>query len=111
MSPLRVALLLVAPIGGVWAAEPKAPPECHPVTLTPGVGKTNLAPTFSPKGTQVALATKALPGLSGFDHLEGQVALGPTSERQPVAVARSTRGKPYDLLFIDADGDGRLSGE
>jgi hypothetical protein len=111
MPRLLLAPLLAAVVSTFPADEPKTPTESHPVTLTPGVGKSALAPTFSPKGTQVALTPKAMPGLKGFDHLEGHVTLGPHKEQQPIAVARSERGKSYDLLFIDADRHGRLTGE
>jgi thiol-disulfide isomerase/thioredoxin len=91
--------------------EPKQVPESHAIVLTSGPENSKLQPRFSPKGTQVALKPRAMPGLAGSDHLEGFVMLGPFEERQLIAVARSEPGKPYDLLFIDANHDGKLEDE
>ena len=82
-----------------------------PVEFRPGEVDSKLAPRFSPKGTQVALAPKAMPKLPGFDHLEGRLKLGPSGAERLFALARSEKGKPYDVLLLDADGDGSLAGE
>jgi thiol-disulfide isomerase/thioredoxin len=87
----------------------------QPVELRPGVADSKLAPRFSPKGTQIALAPKAMPGLPGIDHLEGRLKLGPprvpADPGQLFALARSAEGKPYDTLIHDADRDGSLADE
>ncbi|HVJ83061.1 MAG TPA: hypothetical protein VNC50_18475, partial [Planctomycetia bacterium] len=91
------------------AADPPAP-----VAFKPGDHKSKLAPRFSPKGTQIALAPAELLGLAGKDHLVGRIPLGAKSlrgEGQKIALARTEAGKPYDLLFIDADLDGDLAEE
>ena len=103
--------LLTAALTGAHFDEPKSPPESHAITLAPGAKGSKLEPRFSPKGTQVALKPKAMPGLAGTDHLEGFVVLGPNKQRQLIAVARSEPGKPYDLLFIDTNHDGKLTDE
>jgi thiol-disulfide isomerase/thioredoxin len=91
--------------------EPKQSPETHAITLAPGPAKSKLTPQFSPKGMQVKLMPKAMSGLPGLDHLEGFLILGPRKERQLIAIARSEANKPYDLLFIDANHDGKLDDE
>lgn len=86
-----------------------------PIELAPGAADSKLAPRFSPKGTQITLAPKAMPGLPGVDHLEGRIKLGPARDKadggQLFALARSAKGKPYDTLILDADRDGALAGE
>lgn len=86
----------------------------HPVRFQPGVAASPLAPGFSPKGTQITLAAKAIDGLAGKDVLAGRIPLGPAATRgggQVVAVARSEAEKPYDLLYFDSNLDGSLADE
>src|SRR3954467_14521386 len=85
-------------------ADAKPPAESFPVEFRAGAEGSKLAPRFSPKGTQVALAPKPVPGLAGFDHLEGRLRLGPKWNQGPgqlIVLARSVQERPYDLLFID----------
>jgi thiol-disulfide isomerase/thioredoxin len=104
----------------VWMASPAPrddPPTAGPsriaVTLEPGEPGSPLAPRFSPKGTQLQLAPKVYDGLAGHDKLEARVSLGPEKQRaglgQLLVLARSAPGKPYDLLYVDANRDQRLS--
>jgi murein DD-endopeptidase MepM/ murein hydrolase activator NlpD/thiol-disulfide isomerase/thioredoxin len=81
------------------------------VVLTPGDPASKLAPRYSPPGRQLSLESREYKDLDGFDHLETRLKLGPNSmtERGNLLVlARSEKGKPYDLLFVDADGSGKL---
>src|SRR5690349_11589063 len=83
-----------------------------PVTLTPGDPPSKLAPRYSPAGRQLKLEAKEQKGLDGFDHLEARLPLGPhakPTEGHRLVIARSTRGKPYDRLYVDADGTGKLA--
>src|SRR5262245_40607328 len=52
------------------------------------------------------------PDLAGFDHLEGRVKVGLKANREPgqlIVLARSVKGKPYDMLFVDAGHDGSVA--
>jgi thiol-disulfide isomerase/thioredoxin len=88
--------------------------QALPVEFQPGAADSKLAPRFSPKGTQITLVAKAMPGLPGVDHLEGRLKLGPPragAAGQLFAIARSAKGKPYDTLILDTNGDGSLADE
>jgi hypothetical protein len=55
-----------------------------------------------------------MPGLPGFDHLQGHLKLGAVPDGEPgqgSAIARSRKAEPYDLLFLDEDHNGSLEGE
>jgi hypothetical protein len=107
-------LLILSLLGSLPDARPTGDTGLA-VEFRPGAPDSKLAPRFSPKGTQIKLAPKAVPGLPGVDHLEGRLKLGPAgagaADGQLFALARSEKGKPYDLLFLDADHDGSLAGE
>ncbi len=84
------------------------------VTFSPGDPSSPLAPRFSPKGTQLPLVPKDYRELKGTDHLETRVGIGPDGTREPgqlLVLARSSPGKPYDLLYIDSNRDQKLSEE
>jgi hypothetical protein len=88
-----------------------AVPTSVVVTLAPGDPASNLAPRYSPPGRQLKLEPARRPGLAGFDHLETRLKLGPnvdSGEGHLLVLARNAAGKPYNLLFVDADGTGKL---
>lgn len=114
------ALLLTSAIATVAVAdEPKkadAKPKSdgHAVTFKPGDPKAAFAPRFSPKGTQIELKPTELAKVDGKDHLVGRIPLGAKAVRgegQLIALARTEAGKPYDLLFVDTNLDGKLTDE
>jgi thioredoxin-related protein len=97
-----------------WAESKKddKPPVSHSVRLVPGDPASKLAPRYSPPGRQMKLEAKASKDLPGLDHLETRLTLGPNGKADQghrLVVARSTKDKPYDLLFVDADGTGKLA--
>jgi thiol-disulfide isomerase/thioredoxin len=87
-------------------------PAPIPVTLTPGDPASKLAPRYSPPGRQLKLEAREQKGLEGFDHLEARLPLGPhakSGDGHRLVIARSAKGKPYDRLYVDADGTGKLA--
>lgn len=84
--------------------------ETISLSLSAGELKGPLAPRYSPPGAKTALS-RTESKLPGFDHLSGSYKLGPNRAKgsgTPLVLARSEKGKPYDTLFIDADGDGKI---
>ena len=82
------------------------------VRFVPGDASSKVAPRYSPKGMKVALTARATKAPEGVQALEGRLALGPSATRgagRLVVLARSKEGGAYDLLWIDADGDGALA--
>ncbi|MEE8525469.1 MAG: thioredoxin family protein [Thermoanaerobaculia bacterium] len=61
----------------------------------------------------IPLTPAEMSSLSGLDHLQGRLHLGPDREGggRLLAVARKARGKPYALLFLDRNLDGALDQE
>ncbi len=118
----RRFVILLALLGGVVAPasadEPKKPAprpkgDGHAVTFKPGDPKSPLRPRVSPAGTQIKLTATDLK-VDGKDHLIGRIPLGPKElrgEGQLIALARTEAGKPYDLLFVDTNRDGKLTDE
>lgn len=83
-----------------------------PVALTPGDPTSKVAPRYSPPGRQLKLQAKEQKGLAGVDHLEARLSLGPdarTADGHRLVIARGAKGKPYDRLFVDPDGTGKLA--
>ncbi|HEX3146874.1 MAG TPA: thioredoxin family protein [Gemmataceae bacterium] len=102
--------LLGAPLLAQDKSDAKLPPAIS-VTLTPGDAASKTAPRYSPPGRQLKLEAKDHKGLPGFDHLEGRLQLGPNAQASAghiLVLARSAKGKPYDQLFVDVDGDGKF---
>jgi hypothetical protein len=88
-----------------------ARPASAAVTLAPGDPAARLAPRYSPPGRTLKLEPRRRPGLAGFDHLESRLQLGPNAASgagHVLVLARGARGEPYNLLFVDADGTGKL---
>lgn len=113
-------LALLGGVASVTAADevkkpdPKPKGEGHAVTFKPGDPKSPLRPRVSPKGTQVKLTPTDLPKVEGKDHLTARIEIGPKEfrgEGQLIAIARTEAGKPYDLLFVDTNLDGKLTDE
>ena len=109
-----IALVLLASCLSLsWAQVEKVPPAVtHSVALKPGDPSSKLPPRYSPHGRQLKLEAKEHKGLAGFDHLDARLQLGPNQKTDAghlLVLARSAKGKPYDLLFVDADGNGKLS--
>src|SRR5687767_4382383 len=110
-------LLPVALAGCLWLPvladdKPAAKPDPVPVTLTPGDPASKVAPRYSPPGRRLKLEAKEQKALDGFDHLEARLPLGPhakPADGHRLVLARSARGKPYDRLYVDADGTGKLA--
>ena len=91
---------------------PTKPTVSYPVELSPGDPKSKLAPRYSPPGRQLKLEAKAHPELAGVDHLEARVKVGPNTKSDAghlIVIARSEKGKPYDRLYVDADGKGKVA--
>jgi hypothetical protein len=106
-----LAVGLTAPL---WTQDKKEakPAASYPVVLTPGAPDPKLAPRYSPPGRQLKLEPKEHKDLAGFDHLETRVKLGPNAKTDAghlLVLARSEKGKPYDRLYVDADGTGKLA--
>ena len=103
-------LLLLA--GGVGAGEEAA--AAIAVRLEPGARGSRLAPRYSPKGSRVPLAASERVVPAGVEALEGRLPLGPAlaqGDGHLLVLARSEAGRPYDRLWIDANGDGSLADE
>lgn len=85
-------------------------PDKVRVSMAAGDVASKLAPSVSPKGTQLPLEPNDYPALSGVGHLETKVKLGSDDRNQGelLVFARSAAGKPYDLLYLDANRDGKL---
>lgn len=118
MSVRRTAVFLLLAATFALADEPKpvAKPKADGVAVTfkPGDPKAAFAPRFSPKGTQIELTPTELPKVDGKDHLVGRIPLGAKAARgegQLIALARTAAGKPFDLLFVDTNLDGKLTDE
>jgi len=82
------------------------------VRLRPGAAGSKLAPRYSPKGYKVQITLMDEQVLEGFDHREGRLRLGPSGTRGEghlLVLARSAENKPFDLLWIDKDGDGSIA--
>ena len=113
MQKLVVPLVfgLTAPL--LAQDKPGAPPlASYPVVLAPGTPGSALAPRYSPPGRQLKLEPKEHKDLAGFDHLEARAKLGPNAKTDAghlLVLARSEKGKPYDQLYVDADGTGKLA--
>lgn len=93
------------------AAAPAAAHDGVPVHFEPGSPGSKLAPRYSPKGMKVALTAREAPAPEGTAPLEGRLQLGPATTRgggRLVVLARSKADGPYDLLWLDANGDGEL---
>ena len=82
-----------------------------PVTLSPGELKSNLAPRYSPPGRQLKLQHYAQAGLEGVEHLAARLPLGPDKQAagMQLIVARTEKGKPYTLLYVQDQASGKLS--
>ncbi len=109
-------LLVAAPFGLADEPKPVAKPKAEgtAVTFKPGDPKSPLRPRVSPKGTEIKLTPADLAKLDGKDHLVGRIPLGPKEfrgEGQLIALARTEAGKPFDLLFVDTNRDGKLTDE
>lgn len=112
------ALALLGAVSVLFAQEPKKPDtrpkgDGHAVTFKPGDPKSPLRPRVSPSGTQIKLTPADLK-VDGKDHMIGRIPLGPKEFRDPgqlIALARTEAGKPYDLLFVDTNRDGKLTDE
>lgn len=87
-------------------AKQSASPTKILVELKPGKPGSKLAPRYSPPGRQLKLTAKNHPGREGYDHLETNLNLGPIKNDldQYLIVARSEKGKPYDLLWVSNQG-------
>lgn len=88
-----------------------ARPASEAVTLAAGDPASKLAPRYSPHGRELKLEPSRRPDVAGFDHLETRLKLGRNAETAAghlLVLARGARGKPYNLLFVDADGTGKL---
>ena len=111
LAALAVGLCGLAHAQDKQTEKPTTKPSVsYPVELSPGDVKSKLAPRYSPPGRQLKLAAKAHPELAGVDHLEARLNLGPNAKADAghlLVIARSEKGKPYDRLFIDADGTGK----
>jgi hypothetical protein len=111
-----VATIILALAVSARSQDPKtlpvaARPTRVEVTLAPGDPASKLAPRYSPPGRRLKLEPRRRPGLAGFDHLATRLKLGPNAESGEghlLVLARGARGKPYNLLFVDADGPGKL---
>ena len=87
-------------------------PAPVPVALTPGDPASKTAPRYSPAGRQLKLVATEQKGLDGVDHLEARLPLGPHAKAaggHRLVIARGATGKPYDRLYVDADGTGKLA--
>ena len=108
----RVACLFLT---SLLATAPAAAAEDGVVVhFAPGSPGSKLAPRYSPKGMKVALAAREAPAPEGHAPLEGRLQLGPAATRgsgRLVVLARSKPEGPYDLLWLDANGDGELGAE
>ena len=114
MRTLLAVVLAVGLTSPLWTQDRKdtRPPASYPVVLAPGAPDSKLAPRYSPPGRQLKLESKEHKGLAGFDHLETRVKLGPNAKTDVghlLVLARSEKGKPYDRLYVDADGTGKLA--
>lgn len=107
-----VAATILALAGSQGANTPVAPrPTIVVVTLAPGDPESQLAPRYSPRGRELKLEPTSRLGLAGFDHLETRLKLGPNAESGEghlLVLARRTPGKPYNVLFVDVDGTGKV---
>jgi thiol-disulfide isomerase/thioredoxin len=109
LLPVLLVACLAMPLSAQDPAGPK-PPAPLAVELAPGEPGSKLAPRYSPKGTQLKLEAADIKGLPGVDHREGRLRLGPNkaADGHRLVLARSAQGKPYDRLYLDRDGDGKL---
>lgn len=119
-SRLTLGLALVVGLATTARADEPAKPDSkpkgdgHAVAFKPGDPKSPLRPRVSPKGTQVKLTPTDLPKVEGKDHLVGRIEIGPKEfrgEGQLIALARTEADKPYDLLFVDTNRDGKFTDE
>lgn len=95
-------------------SQPEMPPEQFQVVFAAGDKLPQMAPNFSPKGTQFELASKEVANLPGIQHLVGRINLGPDSampEGITIAFSRNQAELPYDQLFVDTNLNGDLSDE
>jgi thioredoxin-related protein len=113
LAVLTVGLIGTAPAQDKVTEKPPAKPAVsYPVELAPGDPSSKLAPRYSPPGRQLKLAAKAHPELAGSDHLEARLNLGPNAKADAgylIVIARSEKGKPYDRMYVDADGTGQVA--
>lgn len=113
MKSQACVIVVLAFVSVIFAqSEPAQSPKAKTITVSLSTGdlKDPLAPRYSPPGTKTVL-TKIDSNLPGFDHLTGGYKLGPSGANgpgTPLILARSEMGKPYDTLYIDADGDGKV---
>jgi thiol-disulfide isomerase/thioredoxin len=114
MRSFGLSLLVGCLSSLAWAQDKRdaKPPIEYPVVLAPGDSTSKLAPRYSPPGRQLKLEAKEHRELSGVDHLEARLKLGPNSKSDKghlLVLARSSKGKPYDLLFVDVEQNGKLA--
>ncbi len=77
-----------------------------------GVPGAKHAPRFSAKPVTAKLSSVKARGLQGIEHLGGRIKIGPKPGKgRPFVLGRSREGMVYDLLVIDANGDGKLEDE
>ncbi len=110
---LLAGIITAAPADEPEKPDPKPKGDGYAVTFKPGDPKSPLRPRIGPAGTQIKLTPADLK-VNGKDHLVGRIPLGPKEfrgEGQLIALARTEAGKPYDLLFVDANRDGKLTDE
>jgi len=108
MRALLLAVVLCVPVFAEDA--PAKSPAAIAVELAPGDPGSSGAPRYSPKGTQLKLEAIDAKGLAGFGHREARMKLGPNgSSEHRLVLAGSEKGKPYDRLWVDRDGDGKLA--
>src|SRR4051812_44785956 len=110
LLPVLLALL-GAPLLAQDKTDAKLPPAIS-VTLAPGDAASKTAPRYSPPGRQVKLKAKDHQELAGFDHLEAHCQVGPNAKVSAghlLVLARSAKGKPYDQMFVEVNGDGKLA--
>jgi hypothetical protein len=116
---MKAALVVAVILGFAVPARSQGPktvpgaarPASEVVALTPGDPASKRAPRYMPTGRQLKLEPSNRLDLAGFDHLETRLKLGPNAESAAghlLVLARGARGKPYNLLFVDADGTGKL---
>ena len=80
------------------------------VELGPGSKGSKLEPRFTAGSTDAKLTKPDKPPLMGHDHLEAQLPLGPGDDAsRRLLLWRSDPEKPYDVLLVDANGNGDLS--
>jgi hypothetical protein len=116
MKPAPVAAIILALAVSARSQDPNTPPVAAPpasvvLLLAAGDPDSKRAPRYSPTGRQLELEPRRRPDLGGFNHVETRLKLGPNAESGEghlLVLARSARDKPYNLMFVDANGTGKL---